>query len=683
MPVEQEDKQDQQDQDPYYLRLDGAHGEQQSKLDLAICKLCEDAVSACADRDDELKDLRRTLEGRSDPVGNLPWPGACQLEETICRELHNTVTAAIWSAARQFPYVCLEAVDRENIDAASDVETWINIKAQQYDYDRALYDAIYLAGEGRYAPMFIGYRQDIIRSFELRDVVAAVPLTEPGEESARQPAPEQELVLSEIPGNACCDFRCPDPWDVYVWPVTARGPQIIDGCTNVLERMCLTREDLMMGVIDLGYDRNAVNEMITRGPAALYNANDGDGLDGIGGLDGLDTANVLTTREGGTWECFQVIGRAPLLPDDDGDPTIPEALLHTDCIWMCCPALHIVFKQSYSDVPDSLRPYAFHNVITVPNRMLGEGIVSISQSMSDEMTAIIRFGINNMNIEASPMMSVAESWLTRYSKWTVAPGRFLPRQSSDPVGPKPVTWDVRSQALIMPWLDRLDSKLHRMAATEGSNSALAGRVRKAAEVHFAEQMQQTKFDLFLANIQRGVKETFRIMMAIELKHMGDEGDTVNDETKGISVTVTRQQVEKKFRFLPQASTDSISPAARLAKQQVVAQIVNAYWQGFPMYHQLGNLTYMWALNHRLLILAGERSPERYIGPEPEGSAQQIPQMNPMMMQAMMGGGQAGNGQASPMNPMNGGGFDMGAGMLQASPFSPRGASGNGNGNGSY
>lgn len=637
-----------ENEDPYRLQLPS---DLQEELDIAICNRVRETVQACADRDDELKDFRLQLEGASE-AGPLPWPGACTIPESISRELHTTTTAAMWSAAKQTPYVCLEPVVREDTDEASDKETWLTIKAQQFGYEKALYDAIYLANEGRYAPMYVGHKQAITRSYERKVSDPELPDDAPQEEG---------LVLKETPSEDLIEFRTPNPWDFYVFPISAFGPQVEHGCIDTVERMELTREDLTLGVLTEGYDEDKVKSMLQKGPASLLM----DTTDDEDDRDGLNEGAVEQTSESGLWECFLVVGRAPLLLDDDNEPRIPDGMMHADCVWMCCPALSIVFKQTYSPFPDGLRPYAIYNVIDKPNRLLGEGIVSILTSTDDEMTSIVRFGINNMNLEASPMMSVAESWLARYSKWTVAPGRFMPRQASDPVGPKPVVWDVKSQQLIMPWLQYLDAKAGRLAASQSVNSAMAGRVRKAAEIHFAEQMQQTKFDLFLACIQRGVKDTFRIMSAILLQQMGESGETVFDRSTGRQVTVTPSELKGKFRFLPQASSDSVSPAQRLARQQTITQVVIQYWQGLPQFAQMGATSYWYALNHRLLVLSGERSPERYMGPEPEQQ-----QGAPPMMPGMPGAPQ---GVQPPGFPSP----DEGGGLLQASPFSPHSSNGNG------
>ncbi len=660
--------------DPYKLEL--GNSDVQETVYSELCRIVEESVSACYDRDSELRMFRWQLEGYSQPNTNEPWPGACQIESTISRELHTTSTAAIWSGARQTPYVCIESMDPDGVDRASQTETYLNLKAQQFGFDKALYDIIYLANEGRYSVLYQGVDQKIQRYFTLEENEQEV---EVDGEIVPEPT-EPTVMLTEEPKDFCIKYRVPDPWDFYVFPVNARGPQEEDGAILTIERMYLTREDLSLGVLQEGFRAKSVEEMISRGPAQLSSEANQEREDEYVS-DGIQSANTDASRDGGMWECFQVIGRMPYCPDEDGDPRIPENLWHVDCLWMICPALKCVFKQAYSPSPEGVRPYTIFNIIDKPNRMLGEGICSMIAPVHEEMTAIERFGINNMNLEASPVMTVAESWLTRYSKYKIAPGRFFPRQSGDPIGPKPLQWDVNSQHLIMPWLQQLDAQANRLAASQGANSALAGRVRKAAEVHFAEGMQQTKFDLFLSNIQRGVVKAFEITRRLLLQHMDDQGDTAY--SMGQSVNVQPQVLEGDYRFFAQAASDSLTPAARLARQQAISEIVNAYWLGVQQWMMLGCLSYMWHLNHRLLILAGERSPERYLGPEPPPSN---PMMNPMAMagalpgqapgmagmMALPGqspGGNGGNGGAPP-TPNFGAEGMAGAGMLQASALSP-------------
>lgn len=670
-------------QDPYKLEL--RDHELQERVDQDLCRVVEETVRANADRDSQLRSYRWQLEGFSQPNPNQPWPGASQVESTISRELHTTLLAALWNGARQTPYACYESVDPNGVEKASKTETYLNLKAQQYQFDDVLYQAIYLALEGRFSVIRQYSDQAVQRYFDLQPEETAVD-----EDGTETVVTEERVELKTEPKDFCVKFRTPDPWDFYVYPETARGPQFEDGCLLTIEKMYLTQEDLSLGVLYQGYDREKVQQMIDKGPASMQDESEGERNDEME-RDGISTMPG-NSREGGLWQCFEVVGRMPLCLDEDNDPSIPEKLLHVDCLWMVCPALQIVFKQAYSPDPEGVRLYTVFNVIDKPNRLLGEGIVSIIAPLHEEMTAMERFGINNMNLEASPVMTVAESWLTRYAKWTVAPGRFMPRQSGDPVGPKPLVWDTHSQELIPAWHDRLESQAQRLAASQNANSGLAGKVRKAAEVHFAEGMQQTKFDLFLSNIQRGVVGVFEKLRLQLAQHMEQsQSDFEEAYFGGTSVEIDRDTLSGNYRVFAQAASDSLTPAARLAKQQAVAEIVNAYWLSYQQWVMLGCQGYMWHLTHRLLMLAGERTPEKYIGPEPEqpqmqgGTPPGVPPLGiPMGMEGENGvqaapaglpGEMAGllsgqTGHAPPM-PQFGAEGMAGAGMAQASSMSPR------------
>jgi len=596
--------------DPYALKLPP---DLQGDMDMALCQRVHDVINACADRDEDLRSLRWQLEGVSQTVGSEPWPGACEVEHPISRELHTTLCAALYAALKQSPYCLMESVDDEDTDGASSVETLLNTKAQICGYEKALYDTTYIALESRYAPKRIDMVQPITRSFELAQKTPDGQILDPSMvDGEDQSEAQDQIVLSEVPGEKKFQFRAIDPWDFYVYPISAWGPQEDQGCINTIERMWLTSEDLLLGVKDLGYDADAVAEMIERGPAQ-FDGETGTSRNDELIRDGLNEAVMGQPRESGEWECFCVVGRAPYLLNEQCQPRIPDTLMHVDCEWLCCPALNIVFKQSYSSCPDGLRPYSITCVCPKPNRLLGEGIVSLITAIQDEMTAITRFGINNMNLEGTPAMSVPEAWLTKYAKYKLAPGRLMPRLNGADGGMEPIVWDVGAQALIMPWLQMLDSSAQRIAAAESVNSNMGGKVRKAAEVQFSEAMMQTKFDLFLSNAQRGVMEDFKLMLAYQLQHMSDEDSVVQG---GQKTTINKEQAERKFQFIPQANSESASPSLRMQKMQQVAEIVTQYWTQLGPATQIGAQSYCYALYHRLLILAGEKSPQTYIGNPP-------------------------------------------------------------------
>lgn len=637
--------------DPYLLKLEP---DLQEKVDSELCRIALASVQGLSDRDWDLRQLRMQLEGWSQQQRNEPWPGACTVEASISREIHLTLSAAISAAARQHPYVCMEAVDPNDVDAASQDEQYLNIKAEQCGFDVALKDATYLALESRYAPMHISYE---------------VPQSYRFEQNRETGQIERKLEV----GKGRLNYRVINPWDLYPYPITATGPQLKQGCAILSERMALTEQDLILGVAHEGFDHDKVAQMLDAGPQADIATGDDDrdenDRDGIG--------DAGQSKSGGRWFCYQMVGRMPLIPDDDGDPQIPEPLRYSDCLWMVCPSLNLVFKQAYASHPENYRPYVLYRAVKKPNRWQGESPVSLISAMHEEMTSCIRFFINNMNLEASPTLTADERWKMKYPNWTIAPGRILPVMPGGQP-PKPLTWDIKSQGLVQSAIDRLDNWCNRMAASQGMNTAMSGKVRKAAEVHFAEGMQQTKFDLYLSSIQEGVVETFEIMRALLRQHVDSEGDRAY--ANGQQAETTPDQLSKDVRFFAMAASDSLTPAARLSRMEGIAKIVMSYWdpQMHQAWQQQGCLSEMWHLHHRLLTMAGERSPERYLQADPgqqqqgqQGGQEQIVQV----LQQLMGGAAGGQGGGTSTSPApNLGGIQlMGGGDKQSAGLSLNGA----------
>lgn len=587
--------------DPYDLKLSK---ELTASLDAAVIRRVIDVVSNCQDRDDELVELHLILEGISMPTGSQPWPNACELEASLCREYHTTLNATLSASSKQFPYVITEPSEPNEDDAASQYERWVNVKVQQDGYEDFIDDIIYTALESKYAPAYIGYTQDLVKSFEMgyrepdwpEGQFIPADLKESGKEY------HEQLMVREDVRKEGLDFRSILPWNLYVDPIDAPGPQIKHDCARVIERIAMTRDRLMAGVRDFGYDKDAVMDMLAMGPTQQNQhrkeMNDDQGLQNVGDY----------------WECFQVIGRLPYLGTADDDE-VPERLRYIDFVWLVCPDHNIAFKRTFSPFPLSIRPYVSFCAFHKPGFMLGNGLVSLLRDLQNEMTALERFGINKLNLEATPMMSVPERWLTKYSKWKVAPGRMMPRVSDNPHELVPVTWDAGTQNYIMAWMDKLDAYGSRIAAAQSANSTLAGKVRKATEVQFADAMMQTKFDLIQSNINRGVRETFEIVAALLAQHADGSETMPAPDGSGKPIPITLETLRQNFRFIPQANADGANSSLRLQKDMVVQQIV----MNNPVYLQeisSGNLVPAWVLAHRMLTHAGWRSPEELIGPDP-------------------------------------------------------------------
>ena len=609
--------------DPYELKIGGEVGK---RLVAALCLRAREVVAACQDEYSNLRQLRDQLEACSNPISNEPWPGAAIIESSLSREFHTTLLATVCGAVQQTPYVSLKAVKDGEQDAADKFGIYLNTKAEEYGYGKCIYDKAYIALESRFAPTCIELYQPIKRYFELQAKTdqGVVDPSLVGEDEVSTP----QITLVEEPQPVEIRFRVPNPWDYYQYPVTAYEPQYEcnGGALMVLERVEFSEEDLLLGVADKGYDPEAVKTMLEGGPTP-HEGEVAAGRENEYGRDGISLSNTFSERSGGTWECYEMIGRAPLLLDEQGNPELPDALIHADGRWIVCPAYDVCVFSAYSSTPEGLRPYTVAHAYEKPGMLLGEGIVSLLTQQHDEDTATQRFYINNMNLEACPAMTVPESYLTKYAKWKMAPGRFLPRLPGDDVGPKPLVWDIGSQSLIMPMLDRLYAASARIAASEGVNAGLTGQPLKAEQVKFSDAQQQLKFDMVLANLQRGIVKDFEIMAKLLIQHMDDEETIV---AGGQTVTLQKSEVEgKSFKFIPQANAQNASPMQR---QQKMVNITGIVMQWFQLKGTLPpeDLNAAWKLSFRTLLVSGESNPEQYLGPEPP-TAQQLQQMQEQMM----------------------------------------------------
>lgn len=586
--------------DPFTLKLNDA--DLVADIDAAIIGRVRKVVEECQNRDDDLLELHLLLEGISQPTGTQPWPNACEIESTLVREFHTTLHASLSSACKQFPYCQTEAVKAGDEDDADAYERYINIKAQRDGYEDAIDDILYTALESKFAPLYVGYSQDIVKSFEMGYKDSRGNIVDPQNREPDEQYDEQLLVTEDIASDGI-DYRTICPWFFYTDPIDAPGPQIKDQCERTIERILLTRESLLRGVRDLGYSKADVKKMLELGPTGLSEASHRNELNEDQGLN---------RSKSDYWECYQVVGRIPPIMDGDMSDKVPEDLQYADFVWLVCPEQNIAFKRAFSPFPAAVRPYVIFNTFKKPNSLEGQGLVSLLRDLQNEMTALERFGINKLNLEATPMMSVPERWLTKYAKWKVAPGRLMPRITDNPHELTPVVWDTTSQNYIMAWMERIDAYASRLAAAQSANSALAGKVRKATEVQFADAMMQTKFDLIQSNINRGVKEVFNIMAALLSKHAYDD----EIPSQGGSASISIAQLRKNFRFIPQANAEGANSSLRLQKDMVVGQIArqSAVFQSRVMN---GDLAPDWVLTHRQLIHAGWREPEELLGPRPQ------------------------------------------------------------------
>jgi len=650
--------------DPLALELDP---ELEQDTDLAIMDIVRSAVGACKDRDDDLYMLRQQNEGISQPSVQGPWPNSCIIEQPISREFHTTAHSNIMAALRQKPWVTLEALDPADDERIQRVEVLVNTEADLFGFEKSISDMTYTALESRMCVTMVRYVQDVVKS----KVVKRFPVEEAapadmierafaGEEDSFEDNPAQydppqyedqlfqsinvteEIVLDHV-----------DPWDFYTSPVGAKGPEFNDGAEQDIQRLWLTRDQLLSGIIREGFIEEAVLELVERGPTAI--------MDDDNPRRDQDTLEGMTPNAPEFYECFRVVGRMPYLMDGGGVARVPDYLMDEDFHWMCCPSHGIVFKRTFSPFP--VRPYDVGNAIRVPGRMLGHGVVSMLSAIQDEMTAIVRALIDSVNLTMNPMMKVPENHMGHYSKYTTMPGRHLPIRGNDPNSVQPLHWPLEGLSMAFEMLGWLDNQGARLCAAQGVNSMLGGKVRKAAEVDFTENVVQNKFAMMLANLQHSVQNIFRIYISTRLYYLQDK-ITVRQGDEQIEVAA--DDLKARCKIIPHANAENASAAQRLQVDQALGQFL----QSSPIWQSriaMGDFTGVYKLDETFMAHLGVRNPQAFLGREPTpgspeqlliqvvGMLQQAAQADPLAAQmlqrlqamAMQGGGLA---QQQPQAP---------------------------------
>lgn len=571
------------------------------RLDALLWARVENAVSSCAERDETLRDLVLQNEGEEAMPRKGPWRNSCDLTDTVSREMHTTLLAALRQSLR-YPYYLVEPATPSAREGARRFEDWFNVKLRYWRFDRAMYDVMYTMLESLYAPFVIewGATQQRVFTEMKRD-----PLT--GELVPEMVADEtigyeEQLVRSDELFDAGLRFRVPLPWNVYTYPASAASFRVSDdfGALGVIERMYLTSEDLWRGVDDLGFDEEAVRDLLRRGPS---HRDDGES----------ERTERLGIDSGGYYECYQYWGRLPHpqeLGDEMESSRTLQSLQGADFVWLFGPDGQAL-RRSHAICP--VRPYVSFTAFRVPNSLLGHGIVSLLRPIQEEMTAMLRMAIDGTNLKMAAPFMVPESAFAQVQKGLdFSPGGIIP--VPDQVGVlQQVPVDVSGPQLGLEWVQYLYGRASQVAAAQGANSMLGGKVRKNAEVEFTGQMMQTKFDLVVTNLQRGLEDAVYIMLAYLLK-FGRESEQVI--ANGEVVEIDAEDIADEYRIVPQVSSENINSQSRIERITALTQGLRAspYWQ---MRITQGDLSGEHKLMVRFAEAMGEREPQEIVGPEPQ------------------------------------------------------------------
>lgn len=609
-----------------------------------IVERVERAVRDSEPRNQDFDDFYRLFEGIEDS-STEPWDNACDVVDPIILEQFLQLFSSLWQALRNPPYVMVEAVTAEDENSAMRLEQWINPKASQAGFSDALYDVTYNALIYRLGWMYCGWQQQIAEEpvTYYREPGGDALLTEDMREEGVEY--EEETVIQQTIVKDGPEYRSVLPWDFYVYPSDAPD---IDRALGCGERMYLTREDLLAGIDDMGFDEDAVHELLRLGPTGIADdANREERTEEDG------TASATSGDE--YYECYLWFGRLPLVMDDSGNVETPRELQKQDFLWMLCPKHHIVFKFERSPFP--LRPYAPFYMLRRPGRLMGHCLPEILEPFQTELTATHRAAIDTYNLTLSPAVVVPTGKARQFTKTRIKPGAVY--ELDDPTQAVPLKLDSSGVQAGMAIAQDIRARAAQVASSQ--TAQLQPKVRKAIEVQAAAATQDTKFDLYLSTIlgtvNSGIPRAFLLTMASAMAFLGDDGDETYAGKE--NVRVETEDLKKAYKFIPHASTEMANPEARLQNTMLRQQVANAYLQ--MMASAPPHILYYAYHSHaRALENLGVRDVENWIGPQPP-DPDMLAQMQQQMMMQMAQGVAAGDSQAQQAV------MQMAAPMLAAGP----------------
>lgn len=612
--------------EPFFtLRLDPETRAAVSESLLRACALARDDAS---ERDDELLDFDDQSNARPLAGDMNRQKGLSTLVDPITQELLTTNTAQMAQATRSDKWVMVKSADPQREAAARVQEYWLSAKSAQYGLAGHFMDLAYNAGRDPAAILFTGWKQKIEekpkRMFRRYDDGLDYELP-PSESSA-----DYEVVrrLETSVTDEGFDFRVVDLADFYLYPASS---PTIDRAQLVFERQLLTEDELLAGIDAYGWDRREVFALIKNGPVTAegdtyrQNRDDWDGT--------LNSAPLY-------YECFLAFGKMPLLRDSEGDLLVPEETIGRELMAMLCPNAGSVFYLNYSPLP--FRPYLSFNLLRIPNRFLGHSICSLTWQLQAEMTANLRFALDSMNYQVSPVLKVSERWMQRYTQFRVYPGAQLPwAESKDEIEPLlfPPTNQYAFQAQ-----QYLEGRAKSLVSAQGYGD-LSPKVRKAAEIQNVMAAVQTKFALFVQTFQQSFPELARRMIVLWSWFKFGESDTFAAGPEVMQIT--GEDLEGQFIYLPTGSSQAATPEQRAA----IAEKRLALVRSSPLYQMklaAGDMGIEYRLLTDTLSAYDTPNPEALIGPPPPP-----PQPMGLGLPGMPGmGGPAMNG-GLPMAAMNG------------------------------
>lgn len=631
-----------------------------------------DALAASADRDADCADADDALEGVDAGGIFIPYEGACDIVDPIIREQHTTAVAQATPPLRRDTLIHVRSRRALFKEGARKTEVWLTDTLQEEKLPQAYY--LYLSNifRDKAAVMAATWCEEtseeritlytpVGESGEYLDTVA----DEDGEEQPFPYDPEDRVPgtkYAAIPHTRekrvqKADFRVVDLADFYLYPANAPS---VKRATFVFERILLSQDDLLTGITTYGYDKEAVMELIKKGPTNDTAANgfrsrsaygDNSGGDNKARQDEIEgVSGAVMQGEDGVYECFLGFGHLPKLWDAEGRADLPKKYWQQDACVMLCPGHGKVFKVDLSPYPR--RPYFMGSLLPKNGRAYGSGMVEILEPVAREMTHWTRAVSNALDHQITPVVVADDESFERNKNRQLWPGKWI-KEGSVPNAIRPLQKE-RTALDGMNMLGFLKARAGGIVSAEGW-----GQVNEkqplVAEMQMTMSATDTKFDLFQWNAYSILPDIGAWRVEMELLFNPDFAGSIDGPEKEEEITANDLRGEYRYAVAPMNS--DTSDQAKQSRNAAKLNVQMGYFGAAMQFPDRAEFLYNGA--RQALVDMEERTPEDLLGAKPEPF--QAPVMPPGGMPPPLAAGGlppgAMNGNGMPhMQPAAIGGF---------------------------
>lgn len=592
---------------------------QQEDICLTVLHSTTRALEGQAERNSRYEQWDMQADGNPGWMGIGPrWRGGCEAEDPMTDEHLFEQTASLVYVHQQHAdrYMVTETEDADQ-ESAAILEAWMNDKVTELQMNGArLYNLAHYAPRFSHGVMFAGWQQSYTTDYRAvmrhkeTDRIAEMDAEEVGKSPDDYEETSEEIPAVDKDGM---DVRTPHPADIFLDPPTSSS---IKEAQRIIERFEYTKYDLLKGVKDKGFDKHEVAKLIKQGPDGQRENSLRKLHDDINGIE----------DDGELYTVYMIIGKVPVLTDEDGYNVYSDDDLDRDYVWMVCPAQNICFKFEAS--PYNKRPYCKFPWRERPGEWVGYSLPWMVSPLQREATIAFRFGIDFRDIYMSSPLMVPDTMDSKawdiYSTYPGAMFPYDPKYGTGAIAPIPYNpaGFAAAQAGYQSNIQRVDQYL-----SADARGPAAQVQRTATEAAQAGAGADEKLDLCLTNFNQGWEDFADIMLSHYRQFSSSSGETRN--IGGKSITLTPEILRKKYRITVTGSSSNANPMMRYQKAETLA----TYAKQSPMLAQQiqqGNWTGVYAIESRLLHLLGINDPQTIIGREP-----QAPPTADYVLQALM------------------------------------------------